>query len=137
MRIAQRNIRQRTAAHLDASAPMLRRGAVRSTRLVFCGQVSPSGTLTDAVIERPRSPPATTMSWLCCAVLWQTATSSRNRHRARDGGVTGGVESAIELHLANRRQVWYRWRGATPFALANAALDAGVVTLSDLRTRHG
>lgn len=108
-------------------------------RLTFYGQTSPSGNPTDAVAERPSvtAREHDVLVALCRPlangdVFTEPATV---REVAADLTVT---ENAIKLHISNLAAKFgidgpERRRSR----LANAALDAGVVTLADLRTRDG
>ena len=108
-------------------------------RLVFCGQVSPSGNLTDAVIERP---PITAREHdvlvaLCGPLADGDIFTEPATVREMAASLTVS-ENAIKLHLANLvAKFGIEGPERRRSRLANAALDAGVVTLSDLRARHG
>jgi pSer/pThr/pTyr-binding forkhead associated (FHA) protein len=129
------NGRQLTSMHPLRSDDEVRLGRAR---LVFCGQVSPSGNPTEAVVERPT---ITAREHDVLVALCRPLANgdiftepASVREMAAELSVS---ENAIKLHLANL---------ATKFGidgadrrrsrLANAALDAGVVTLADLRARH-
>jgi predicted component of type VI protein secretion system len=104
-------------------------------RLLFCGQPSAAGNPTEAVIERP---PITAREHdvlvaLCRPLANGDIFTEPATVREMAAALTVS-ENAVKLHLANL---------ATKFSvvgaerrrsrLANAALDAGAVTLADLR----
>jgi len=104
-------------------------------RLVFCGQPSVRGNPTEGVIERP---PITAREHdvlvaLCRPLAYGDIFTEPATVREIAAALTVS-ENAVKLHLANL---------ATKFSvvgperrrsrLANAALDAGAVTLADLR----
>jgi hypothetical protein len=104
-------------------------------RLVFCGQPSAGGTPTEAVIERP---PITAREHDVLVALCRPLANGdifTEPATVREMAAALSVsENAVKLHLGNL---------ATKFGvvgaerrrsrLANAALDAGAVTLTDLR----
>jgi FHA domain len=104
-------------------------------RLVFCGQPSAGGNPTEAVIERP---PITAREHDVLVALCRPLASGdifTEPATVREMAAALTVsENAVKLHLGNL---------ATKFGvvgperrrsrLANAALDAGAVTLADLR----
>jgi hypothetical protein len=108
-------------------------------RLVFCGQPSAGGNPTDAVVDRP---PVTAREHDVLVALCRPLASgdiftepATVREMAAALMVT---ENAIKLHLVNLAAKFgvvgtERRRSR----LANAALDAGVVTLADLRGSDG
>ena len=108
-------------------------------RLVFCGQPSAGGNPTDAVIERP---PITAREHdvlvaLCRPLASGDVFTEPATVREMAAALTVS-ENAIKLHLGNLAAKFgivgaERRRSR----LANAALDAGAVTLADLRTGHG
>jgi hypothetical protein len=106
-------------------------------RLVFCGQVSAGGSATDAMVERPSvtGREHDVLVALCRPladgdVFTEPATV---REIAAELGVS---ESAIKLHLQNLAMKFGIWETTRRRSrLANVALDAGLVTLADLRPR--
>jgi hypothetical protein len=108
-------------------------------RLEFCGQASVGGSPTDAVVHRPQ---ITAREHDVLVALCRPMASgdiftepASVREVATALAVT---ENAIKLHLANLTAKFgivgaERRRSR----LANAALDAGAVTLADLRRRDG
>ena len=106
-------------------------------RLTFCGQVTASGTPTDAVVERP---PVTAREHDVLVALCRPLASgdvftepASVREIAADLTVS---ENAIKLHLGNlSAKFGIDGPARRRSRLANAALDAGVVTLADLRVR--
>ena len=108
-------------------------------RLQFGGQVSPSGKPTEAVVERPAITARSTMCWLPSARRSRTVTCSPSRPQfARLRSALAVTENAIKQHLVNLAEK-FGIDGAERrrSRLANAALDAGVVTLADLRDADG
>ena len=108
-------------------------------RLQFGGQTSPSGKPTETVVERPAitAREHDVLVALCSPlangdVFTEPATV---REMASALAVT---ENAIKQHLANLAEK-FGIDGAERrrSRLANAALDAGVVTLADLRATDG
>ena len=108
-------------------------------RLVFCGQPSAGGNPTDAVVERP---PITARERDVLVALCMPMASGdvfTEPASVREMATALGVsENAIKLHIANLTDKFgivgtERRRSR----LANAALDAGAVTLADLRGHHG
>lgn len=130
------NGQQLTSMHPLRSTDEVRFGRAR---LMFCGQVSASGNPTDAVVERPSvtAREHDVLVALCRPlangdVFTEPATV---REVAADLTVS---ENAIKLHLGNLATK-FRIDGPERrrSRLANAALDAGIVTLADLRARDG
>jgi DNA-binding CsgD family transcriptional regulator len=104
-------------------------------RLVFCGQPSPGGNPTEAVVERP---PITAREHDVLVALCRPLASGdifTEPATVREMAAALTVsENAVKLHLANLAAKFgvvgaERRRSR----LANAALDAGAVTLADLR----
>jgi predicted component of type VI protein secretion system len=130
------NGRQLTSMHPLRTGDEVRLGRAR---LVFCGQVSPSGNPTEAVADRP---PITArerdvLVALCAPLANGDIFTEPATVREMAAELTVS-ENAIKLHLTNLAAK-FGIDGAERrrSRLANAALDAGVVTLADLRARHG
>jgi hypothetical protein len=122
-----------THLHPLRSGDELRLGRAR---LHFAGQVSPSGSPTDAVVERP---PITArerdvLIALCTPLANGDVFTEPATVREMAAALTVS-ENAIKLHLANLANK-FGIDGAERrrSRLANAALDAGVVALADLRS---
>jgi DNA-binding NarL/FixJ family response regulator len=130
------NGRPVTSMHPLRSADEVRLGRAR---LVFCGQVSAGGSPTDTVIERPAitARERDVLVALCGPlangdIFTEPATV---REIAAELSVS---ENAIKLHLANLvAKFGIQGLERRRSRLANAALDAGVVTLADLRACRG
>ncbi len=107
--------------------------------LVFRGQTSIGGPQTDAVIERPSitARERDVLVALCRPlangdVFTEPATVKEIAHELV---VT---DNAVKLHLANlTRKFGVEGSERRRSRLANAALDAGVITLHDLRAETG
>ena len=108
-------------------------------RLVFCGQASAGGNPTDAVVERP--PITARERDVLVALCMPMAAGDIFTEPASVKEIAtalGVSENAIKLHIANLIDKFgivgtERRRSR----LANAALDAGAVTLADLRGHDG
>jgi predicted component of type VI protein secretion system len=104
-------------------------------RLVFCGQPSAAGNPTEAVVERP---PVTAREHDVLVALCRPLASgdiftepATVREMAAELTVS---ENAVKLHIANLATKFGVVAGERRRSrLANAALDAGAVTLADLR----
>ena len=125
-----------TSIHPLHSADEVRLGRAR---LVFCGQVSAGGNQTEAVVERPSitARERDVLVALCAPlangdVFTEPATVREIAARLHVS------DNAVKLHLGNL-STKFGIDGAERrrSRLANAALDSGVVTLSDLRDGHG
>jgi hypothetical protein len=108
-------------------------------RLVFGGQPSAGGNPTDAVVERP---PITARERdvliALCSPMASGDVFTEPASVKEIATALGVSENAIKLHMANLTDKFgivgtERRRSR----LANAALDAGAVTLADLRADHG
>jgi FHA domain len=108
-------------------------------RLEFRGEGPGKGRLTDTLVSRPAVTPRErdVLVALCAPlasgdVFTEPATV---REMAASLSVT---ENAVKLHLANLAgKFGIREAERRRSRLANAALDAGVITLADLRSDHG
>jgi predicted component of type VI protein secretion system len=105
-------------------------------RLQFAGQASPGGSPTDAVVERPpiTSRERDVLVALCRPLANGDVFTEPATVREMAAALTVS-ENAIKLHLTNLANK-FGIDGAERrrSRLANAALDAGVVTLADLRS---
>jgi hypothetical protein len=128
------NGRQVTSMHPLRSADEVRLGRAR---LVFCGQVAASGSPTDTVVKRP---PITArerdvLIALCGPLAYGDLFTEPATVREMAAELTVS-ENAIKLHLANLvAKFGIEGSERRRSRLANAALDAGVVTLADLKAR--
>jgi hypothetical protein len=106
-------------------------------RLHFAGEVSPSGKPTDAVVERPSitSRERDVLIALCRPLASGDVFTEPATVREMAAALTVS-ENAIKVHLVNLADK-FGIDGAERrrSRLANAALDAGVVTLADIRSR--
>jgi predicted component of type VI protein secretion system len=104
-------------------------------RLHFRGQPSTGGRPTDAVVERPTvTPRERDVLVALCAPLASGDVFTEPATVQEMAGALNVTDNAVKLHLANLSDKFgivgaERRRSR----LANAALDAGVVTLADLR----
>jgi DNA-binding NarL/FixJ family response regulator len=108
-------------------------------RLQFHGQVSRAGRPTDVVVQRPAvTPREHDVLVALCAPLAAGDVFTEPATVREIAAVLCVSENAIKLHLANLADK-FAIDGADRrrSRLANAALDAGVVTMSDLRESHG
>jgi predicted component of type VI protein secretion system len=108
-------------------------------RLQFHGQVSPAGRPTDAVVQRPPvTPREHDVLVALCAPLAGGDVFTEPATVREVAAALSVSENAVKLHLTNLADK-FGIHGADRrrSRLANAALDAGVVTLSDLRDAHG
>jgi hypothetical protein len=108
-------------------------------RLQFCGQPSAGGRLTDAVVKRPSiTPRERDVLVALCAPLASGDVFTEPATVREMAAALVVSENAIKLHLANLAEK-FDIQGAERrrSRLANAALDAGVVTLADLRSASG
>jgi Inner membrane component of T3SS, cytoplasmic domain len=124
---------------LTSMCPLRPQDEVRlgRARLVFCGQPSAGGNPTDMVAERP---PITAREHdvlvaLCRPLANGDVFTEPSSVREMAAALTVS-ENAVKLHLANLTSKFgvvgaERRRSR----LANAALDAGAVTLAELRDR--
>ena len=135
LRLPQRHGGQRPAAHLVAAAAPERRGPAGTGPVGVLRQPSAGGNPTDAVIERP---PITAREHDVLVVLCRPLANGdvfTEPATVREMAAALTVsENAVKLHLANLTAKFgvvgaERRRSR----LANAALDAGAVTLADLR----
>ena len=121
-----------TSMHLLRPNDEVRLGRAR---LVFCGQPSMAGNPTETVVERPQvTPREHDVLVVLCRPL-ASGDIFTEPATVREMAVALAVsENAVKLHLANLA-VKFGIDGAERrrSRLANAALDAGVVTLADLR----
>jgi hypothetical protein len=130
------NGQQLTSLHPLRPSDEVRLGRAR---VVFCGQPSAGGNPTDAVIARP---PITAREHdvlvaLCRPLVNGDVFTEPATVREMAAALTVS-DNAVKLHLANLASKFgvvgpERRRSR----LANAALDAGAVTLADLRTSDG
>ena len=108
-------------------------------RLQFCGQVSPGGRPTDAVVHRPPITPREhdVLVALCAPLAsGDVFTEPATVHEIADALIVS--DNAIKLHLANLAAKFGIDGGERRRSrLANAALDSGVVTLADIRDGNG
>jgi hypothetical protein len=107
-------------------------------RLVFCGQASAGGNPTDAVVARPAiTAREHDVLVALCAPLANGDVFTEPSSVREVAAELHVSENAVKLHLANL-STKFGIQGAERrrSRLANAALDAGVVTLADLRGRH-
>jgi hypothetical protein len=108
-------------------------------RLVFCGQPSAGGNPTDAVVERPAiTARERDVLVALCSPMASGDVFTEPASVKEIAAALGVSENAIKLHIANLTDKFgivgtERRRSR----LANAALDAGAVTLADLRASHG
>lgn len=108
-------------------------------RLRFHGQVRGAGRPTDVVVQRPPvTPRERDVLVALCAPLAAGDVFTEPATVREIAAVLCVSENAIKLHLANLADK-FAIHGADRrrSRLANAALDAGVVTMSDLRDTHG
>ena len=108
-------------------------------RLTFHGHVSRSGRPTDVVVQRPTVTPRErdVLVALCTPLAaGDVFTEPATVREIAQALVVS--ENAIKLHLANLADK-FKIDGADRrrSRLANAALDAGLVTIADLRDQHG
>ena len=106
-------------------------------RLTFCGQASAGGQPTDAVVERPAiTAREHDVLVALCAPLASGDVFTEPATVREIAAALHVTENAVKLHLANLSSK-FAIDGAERrrSRLANAALDAGAVTLSDLRVR--
>jgi hypothetical protein len=109
------------------------------TRLRFQGQVSGAGRPTDVVVQRPSvTPREHDVLVALCAPLAAGDVFTEPATVREIAAMLSVSDNAIKLHLANLADK-FAIQGADRrrSRLANAALDAGVVTMSDLRESHG
>jgi hypothetical protein len=108
-------------------------------RLIFCGQPSAGGNPTDVIAERP---PITAREHDVLVALCRPLANGdifTEPATVREIAAALNVsENAIKLHLTNLA-IKFRIGGTERrrSRLANAALDAGAVTLADLRGSDG
>jgi DNA-binding NarL/FixJ family response regulator len=108
-------------------------------RLTFHGHVSRSGRPTDVVVQRPTvTPRERDVLVALCAPLAAGDVFTEPATVREIAAVLVVSENAIKLHLTNLADK-FKIDGADRrrSRLANAALDAGVVTIADLRDHHG
>ena len=108
-------------------------------RLQFHGQVSRAGRPTDVVVQRPSvTPREHDVLVALCAPLAAGDVFTEPATLREIAAALCVSENAIKLHLTNLAGK-FAILGADRrrSRLANAALDAGVVTMSDLRESHG
>jgi hypothetical protein len=107
--------------------------------LQFHGQVSRAGRLTDVVVQRPAvTPRERDVLVALCAPLAAGDVFTEPATVREIASVLVVSENAVKLHLANltaKFQIHGSDRRRS--RLANAALDAGVVTIADLRDADG
>jgi predicted component of type VI protein secretion system len=108
-------------------------------RLRFQGQVGHAGRPTDVVVQRPSvTPRERDVLVALCAPLAAGDVFTEPATVREMAAALCVSENAVKLHLANLAGK-FAIHGADRrrSRLANAALDAGVVTMSDLRDSHG
>ena len=108
-------------------------------RLQFGGQVSPSGKPTEAVVERPAiTAREHDVLVALCSPLANGDVFTEPATVREIASALAVTENAIKQHLVNLAEK-FGIDGAERrrSRLANAALDAGVVTLADLRDADG
>jgi hypothetical protein len=108
-------------------------------RVQFHGQVSLGGRPTDMVVNRPTvTPRERDVLVALCAPLAAGDVFTEPATVREIAAVLTVSENAIKLHLTNLAGK-FQIHGADRrrSRLANAALDAGVVTIADLRDAHG
>jgi hypothetical protein len=129
------NGRPVTSMHALNPADEVRLGRAR---LVLRGQASPGGHPTDAVVERPAiTPRERDVLVALCAPLADGDVFTEPATVREIADLLHVTENAVKQHVANLSAKFgidgpHRRRSR----LANAALDAGVVTLADLRGDH-
>ena len=108
-------------------------------RLVFRGQTSIGGPQTDAVIERPPiTPREHDVLVALCRPLANGDVFTEPATVKEIAGELVVTENAVKLHLTNLgRKFGVEGAERRRSRLANAALDAGVITLNDLRAGDG
>jgi hypothetical protein len=108
-------------------------------RLLFCGQTSAGGVPTEAMVDRPPvTPRERDVLVALCGPLAEGDVFTEPATVREMAAKLGVSENAIKLHLASLSDKFGIVGGERRRSrLANAALDAGVVTLSDLRTSDG
>jgi len=108
-------------------------------RLQFQGQVSRSGRPTDVVVQRPAiTPRERDVLVALCAPLAAGDVFTEPATVREIAAALVVSENAVKLHLTNlagKFKIYDADRRRS--RLANAALDAGVVTIADLRDQHG
>lgn len=112
---------------------------VGRARLRFHGQVSRGGRPTDVVVQRPAvTPREHDVLVALCAPLAAGDVFTEPATVREMAAVLSVSENAVKLHLTNLADK-FGIHGADRrrSRLANAALDAGVVTMSELREAHG
>jgi hypothetical protein len=113
--------------------------ALGRVRLQFHGQVSRAGRPTDVVVQRPAvTPRERDVLVALCAPLAAGDVFTEPATVREIAAVLTVSENAVKLHLANlttKFQIYGTDRRRS--RLANAALDAGVVTIADLRDADG
>jgi hypothetical protein len=104
-------------------------------RLVLRGQASAGGNPTDAVVERPAiTPRERDVLVALCAPLAEGDVFTEPATVREIAGVLHVTENAVKQHVANLSAKFaIHGPERRRSRLANAALDAGVVTLADLR----
>jgi hypothetical protein len=113
--------------------------ALGRVRLQFHGQVSRAGRPTDVVAQRPAvTPRERDVLVALCAPLAAGDVFTEPATVREIAAVLTVSENAVKLHLGNlttKFQIYGTDRRRS--RLANAALDAGVVTIADLRDADG
>ena len=108
-------------------------------RLQFHGQVSRAGRATDVVVQRPKvTPREHDVLVALCSPLAAGDVFTEPATAREIAAALSVSENAIKLHLTNLADK-FGIHGADRrrSRLANAALDAAVVTMADLREAHG
>jgi hypothetical protein len=108
-------------------------------RLQFQGQVSMAGRPTDAVVQRPAVTPREhdVLVALCSPLASGDVFTEPATVREIAAALTVS-ENAVKLHLSNLSDKFgIHGSERRRSRLANAALDAGVVTLADLKAVDG
>jgi hypothetical protein len=108
-------------------------------RLQFHGQVSRAGRPTDVLVQRPAvTPREQDVLIALCAPLVAGDVFTEPATVREIATALSVSENAIKLHLTNLADK-FGIHGADRrrSRLANAALDAGVVTMAELREAHG
>ena len=113
--------------------------ALGRVRLQFHGQVSRAGRPTDVVVQRPAVTPRErdVLVALCAPLAAGDVFTEPATVREIAAALTVS-ENAVKLHLTNlagKFQIHETDRRRS--RIANAALDAGVITIADLRNTDG
>ena len=108
-------------------------------RLQFHGQASRAGRATDVVVQRPKvTPREHDVLVVLCSPLAAGDVFTEPATAREIAAVLSVSENAIKLHLTNLADKFgIHGPDRRRSRIANAALDAAVVTMADLREAHG